>query len=100
MPATYLRVDEISPPHEAKRRSHAGLGINRALTAAETVRAISSTIATPDALSSAPGPPESESPCAQKRMYFERSRPGRVATTVCASSLPLRASRANDTATF
>ena len=82
MPARYSRVDEISPPHAAKRRSQAGRGILPALIAAAAARAISSTAATPDALSSAPGPPESESACAENRMYFVRSLPGSVATTV------------------
>src|SRR5450759_4351194 len=57
-------------------------------------------MATPEALSLAPGPPESESPWAQKRMYFERSLPASVATTVSAESLPLFASSANEMRTF
>src|SRR5918992_162101 len=46
------------------------------------MRAISMTVATPDALSSAPGPPASESPCAQTRKYLSGSRPASVAITV------------------
>ena len=57
-------------------------------------------MATPEALSLAPGPPESESPCAQKSTYFERSRPGRVATTVCAASVPVLASSVKATRGF
>src|SRR5918993_4751584 len=46
------------------------------------MRAISITVATPDALSSAPGPPASESPCAQIRKYLSVSCPGIEAMTV------------------
>ena len=53
-------------------------------------------MATPDALSFAPGPPESASPWAQNRMYFVRSRPGSVATTVEAPSVPDVDSSAKD----
>ena len=77
--------------------------------AAAAVRAISSTIATPDALSLAPGPPESESPWAQNSMYFVRSLPGRWrrpsrpgrfrssrrARTPCGLSRPPRPARAS-----
>jgi hypothetical protein len=65
MRSTYAFVEWISLP-QTRKRSVKGSASPSSFASPAKATASSCTTASPEPLSSAPGPPESESPCAQK----------------------------------